>query len=575
MADRNVEAKLKKQLKRDKIQLWKVPYSDDEQQPGQAHMQELAERYGTLLRVPGSEVADALEVIRVRALKRGQRNQTFKESGVATLELLLPRDCKKGSKSKMSMETRLDVCAQELIDRIAEEVGLKSFKVILNGKTLNGGLRLDQQGVGNHSKMMILKAFDAASAPRDFESRERDVQRTRRGFRILSERDGSDDLQTAPFLEVADQKGNPLKIPHKEKKALILAMGLHEKGRALMKRKRHDDALCHLLQADLHFSECGSALLGVVDNHGVLQLDVVWCYQALEALSCLDDGRERLRLAEDCFLRCYGERQQRLLMIKGNTGQEDVLFLRLHLLQSLLAFVDGDDLQARRQLEQVESLYARLCPDADKMTQLMVLGFSEREARLALRACHGDVHEAALLVSNQREEREQLRQRERQKRKRTKASLAILAEAGYDSGEAAAALRQANGDLDKAFQILLDAGQTPPTSNGSLDQKVRQLLYLGFERSASEAALALTGGDVRSATELLMDNLGAVPSVATPPSEEEEPGTSSGSTDDSELVNEILEDIPRDKDDYLDLTLEEELQLLNTIKTHLARSLDQ
>lgn len=91
--------------------------------------------------------------------------------------------------------------------------------------------------------------------------------------------DGSEDPDTTPFLEIADQKGNPLKIPPTEKKvefetgrsvevrhqgallcnlcvcvqALILAMGFHEKGRALMKRKQHDNALCHLLQADQQF----------------------------------------------------------------------------------------------------------------------------------------------------------------------------------------------------------------------------------------------------------------------------------------------------------------------------------
>ncbi|XP_031697887.1 NEDD8 ultimate buster 1-like isoform X2 [Anarrhichthys ocellatus] len=168
--------------------------------------------------------------------------------------------------------------------------------------------------------MMVLKVSDAEWKLQLSEEEEKkknqkeSLQRTQKGFQILSERDGSED--SSPFLEIADQRGNPLKIPPQEKKALILAMGFHEKGRSLMKKKQFDNALCHLLQADQQFSRCGSALLASVDNFAVLQLDVVWCYRALEALSCLDDGRSRLQIAEDCFLRCYGERQQRLLMIK-------------------------------------------------------------------------------------------------------------------------------------------------------------------------------------------------------------------------------------------------------------------
>lgn len=593
MEEQNTEAKLKNQLKQEKIQLWNPPYTDDDNQPGQQHMQELAERYAPLLCLPSEEVGAALESIRVQAVKRGKGNKTFRETNVASLELLLPRDSKKDPKTKNHLETRLDVLVQEVVDRIAEDYGLKHIKLILNGKTLCVDRRLDEQGVKNHSKMMVLKVSDAELKQQLSEEEEKkknqneSVQRTQKGFQILSERDGSEDPDTTPFLEIADQRGNPLTIPHKEKKALILAMGFHEKGRSLMKKKQFDNALCHLLQADQQFNKCGSALLGSVDNYAVLQLDIVWCYRALEALSCLDDGKNRLQRAEDCFLKCYGEQQERLRMIKGNTGREEVLFLRLYLLQSLLSYLEGNDAQARHQLSKVESLYSRLSPDSEKMTQLMSLGFTEREARLGLRACQGDVQEAAIHISNQRQEREELKQRERRKRSRRMEVISTLTELGYSRRDAARALHLADGDVDRACAILLDSSQAALLTNNNTEgvgpEKVEQLLYLGFEREVSEAALRLTGGDVQSATQLLLDNQGVLspellsvspPSTSsstTPSPSSEEPSTSSNSTEDNELVNEVLEDISRHEEDYLDLTLEEESQLITAMKTYLNR----
>ncbi|XP_059182922.1 NEDD8 ultimate buster 1 [Centropristis striata] len=598
MAELNLEAKLKLRLKQEKIQLWNEPYSNQLQQPGERHLQELAERYAPLLGLPAAEVCGALEAIRVQAVNRGKGNKTFRETNVATLELLLPRDSKKDPKTKNHLETKLDVQAQELVDRIGEQFGLKYIKLILNGKTLCVDQRLDHQGVKNHSKVMVLKVSDAELKQQlsDEEEKKKNnnesLQRTHKGFQILSERDGSED--TTPFLEIADQRGNPLKIPHQEKKALILAMGFHEKGRALMKKKQFDNALCHLLQADQQFSKCGSALLGSVDNFAVLQLDIVWCYRALEALSCLEDGRSRLQRAEDCFLQCYGERQQRLLMIKGNTGREEVLFLRLYLLQSLLSYIEGNDAQARHQLSKVESLYSRLCLDSEKMSQLMTLGFSEREARLGLRACQGDLQEAAIHISNQRQEREELRQRERQRRSSRMELLSSLTELGFSRRDAARALQQADGDVDRAYGILLDWSQVSNNNSEGgagveevMQQEVQQLLYLGFERGVSAAALRLTGGDVQSATQLLLDNQGVLSpellsmsppstsSSSTSPSSDG-PSTSSTSststsTEDSELVKEVLEDLSVHEEDYLDLTLEEENELITTMKTYLRR----
>lgn len=43
------------------------------------------------------------------------------------------------------------------------------------------------------------------------------------------------------------------------------------------------------------------------------------------------------------------------------------------------------------------------------------------------------------------------------------------------------------------------------------------------------------------------------------------------SSEDNELVNEVLEDISRHEEDYLDLTLEEESQLITAMKTYLNR----
>lgn len=39
MTEQNLEAKLKNLLKQEKIQLWNPPYTEQDQQPGQQHMQ--------------------------------------------------------------------------------------------------------------------------------------------------------------------------------------------------------------------------------------------------------------------------------------------------------------------------------------------------------------------------------------------------------------------------------------------------------------------------------------------------------------------------------------------------------
>lgn len=586
----DIQSKLVSLLKQEKIQLWKPPFTVADTTAGTKQLQELAVRYSQEVGFPLDDVAIALEDIRSQAVKRGRSNITFRETNIATLELLIPKEVRKGNK-KHYIETKLDISTQDLVNKITKEFGLKYVKLILNGRTLSHDARLDEQNVKNNNKIMVLKQGEPEQRKEIVEveekkrNQEESLQRMQKGFQILSERDGSEDPATTPFLEIADQKGNPIQIPLDEKKALILAMGFHEKGRAVMKRKEYETALSYLLLADEQFCKCGSALLNTVDNYAVLQLDIVWCYRALEALSCLEDGKQRLQKAEDCFLKCYGEQQERLQQIKVNTGGEEVLFLRLYLLQSLLAYLDHKNDQADSKLKKAQDLYSHLCLDPDKMNLLMGMGFSEQDARLGLRACRGDMQKAVEHITQRISERDDIKKKEREKRRQRLQAINTLVELGYSKKAAAKALHDTNGNVDEAYRHLLDSNQASSSGMSQPDMdiqtKVNQMAYLGFQREAVEMALRLVEGDVVQATQILLNNSGLLPpellSPSPPSSSSEEPSTSdstaSGSSSmDADLVNEVLEDIPRHEEDYLDVTLEEESELIAVMKSYLEKT---
>ncbi|MBN3278897.1 NUB1 protein, partial [Polyodon spathula] len=589
-----LQSKLKTCLRSDNIQLWKAPYTTENNEAGQQAIKELAEKYAPSLNLNATEVESALEAVRSLTVKRGKANETYKTKGVATLEIALPKKYKQGSQ-RHYLKTKLDITSKQLMAMLSEEFGVgPNMKLILSGKTVEAGKTLEEQGVKHNSKIMVLSLKESeedkqkmAGEEKQYQIKNETITRTQKGFEILSERDGSMDPDSTPFLEIADQKGNPIKIPPAERKALILAMGLHEKGRALLKKKDYETSLCLLLQADEQFSKCGSQLLNTVDNYAVLQLDIVWCYRALENLEYLQNAKERLQEAENCFRKCYGKEQTRLLQIKGNSGREEVLFLRLYLLQGFLFFLQGEDKLAAEKVVKVEDLYRQLCVDPHQMTELLDLGYTEQEARLGLRACRGNINEAANHISQRREEKAEMKRKEREKRRKRVDDINTLREMGYSKRDAARALHEAEGDLDRAFLILLDnyrlvetvSNDTESSGMDSSDREVmiNQLVFLGFDRDAAAAALALAGGNVQIAAQLLVHHQGNLPPDILSPSprssSEEEPSTSSNSAGDEQmdldLVNEVLGDIPNHEEDYLDLNLEEESEVLAKLKSYL------
>uniref|UniRef100_A0A8C2NVG8 NEDD8 ultimate buster 1 n=1 Tax=Capra hircus TaxID=9925 RepID=A0A8C2NVG8_CAPHI len=526
-----LQSKLTQFLREDKIQLWKPPYTDENKEVGLA-LKDLAKKYSDKLECCENEVEKVMEEIRCKAVERGTGNEHYKTTGIATIEVFLPPRVKKDRKNLL--ETRLHITGRELRSKIAETFGFQEnyIKIVINKKQLQLGETLKEQGVTHNVKAMVLELKQSEEDVRknfqveeekqnEAKLEEKRIQRTKRGLEILAERAEMVDPEATPYLDIANQTGRSIRIPPSERKALMLAMGYHEKGRAFLKRKEYGIALPCLLDADKYFCECCRELLDTVDNYAVLQLDIVWCYFRLGQLECLDDAEKKLKLAQECFRKCYGENHQRLLHIKGNCGKEKVLFLRLYLLQGIRNYHSGNGEEAYEYLNKACQLLKELYIDPSKVHSLMQLGFSAQEARLGLRACDGNVDHAAVHITNRREELDQIKKEEREKKRRRLENINHLKGMGYSPRAARQALHQAGGNLEEALKILLRNPQmwwlndsAPEGSNrqqSPSQEKIDQLVYMGFDAVAAKAALRVFRGNVQLAAQTLVLNGGRLP----------------------------------------------------------------
>merc|ERR1712038_1959913 len=171
-------------------------------------------------------------------------------------------------------------------------------------------------------------------------------------------------------------------------------MTLHEKGKAALRRKSLGEALLLFLEADKEFKQCRSSILEAVDNYAILCLDIVWCHLCLKHVDQLPDAESRLKTCDDCFRKSYGPNLERLALVRGGTGMERALFMRLHLLQGILAFHSHQRNEAHQLLTRAENELQLLTVSEEAMNQVMMMGFSAQEARLGLRVCEGNVEMA-------------------------------------------------------------------------------------------------------------------------------------------------------------------------------------
>ncbi|XP_072110194.1 NEDD8 ultimate buster 1-like [Mobula birostris] len=591
-----VQDQVRSLLENEKIKLWEPPYTT-ENKDAAPELKVLAEKYALQLCIDIRNVESILEGLRCNALQGLSAKKTFEDTGLATIRINYTSNGKRKEKTKLT--TKLNISAGDLRAEIAKltEMNEGHLKLIMNSKVLKMDQSLAEQNVRNNSLIMVMQITVTEEEAKEQEmvfqeelkeqdERKAKISRTRKGAEILAQ---YGEYSNVPYLEIADQKGRPIPIPAVEKKALLLAMTLHEKGRAVMKKRDYASALLCLLDADEEFRKCRSELLNTVDNHAVLQLEIVWCFLQLEQLDCLRDAEERLKRAQTRLNNCYGENLERLYNLKGSTANEQVLYLRLMLLQGVVLFHKGKLQEARNHLNEAEVLLAKLSVDDKKVVQLMSLGFTAQEARLGLRACDDDINLAASHIYQRREEKAEIRGKERAERKRRKQeAINSLIAMGFSEKAATKAFRSANNNLERAMEILQYSSEHvyaedeagPSNSVQISDEMINQVAFLGFDHSAAEIALRRFNGDIERAVQALMNHGGYLPSslLNSPPSSSSSPedmeveDPSEEKQKEREIVEEVLADIPEHEEDYLDVTLEEEREVVIKYKTWLQSS---
>ncbi|KAJ0172470.1 hypothetical protein K1T71_011609 [Dendrolimus kikuchii] len=591
--------KLRARLNEQKIKLWEPPYLQPENSISQS-LQNLAETYSTELSINKETLLEALHELQLHSLDRSKANAEFKETGFATFRV---KATVPGEKPRvLKVQKKLDVMGSQLMATIAGQLGVveSRLKLIVNGKVIKPTLSLEEQGVKNGAQIMALVMAETPEEVKKKDTMYMEMKATRDDATLLSEH--VDDLDyDEEYMKLEDQSGKPVDLPRAEKRALLVGLALHERGKAAARQKDYPLALVLLLEADRQLSECSSSILETVDNWAVLQLDISWCYLCLQNLSSASDVAARLAKAGEALKQTYGEDRQKVTALNDIEANERVLFMRLYLLQGIVAYHQNKRGEAKKLLEKAEQELNVLRVDENAVTALVELGWSKTQARSGLRATAGDVNRAHHYLEEKKAEREM----HRAQRENRLLGLCVdgtpvnpqlvegLIGMGYTRNVAIAALRNSNNHVADAVRIIqeqpelisdsdLSSSSGTPSSEDDLvvadDNLITELENMGYNIDEAKTALVLARNRITGALDMLVVG-GEHMDVDDP----DNPSTSSGVANkekqkkhkdkkrkEKELaLNRLSSAIKADEDEYMDTSLVEEEEFLAQYKSLL------
>ncbi|XP_066257356.1 NEDD8 ultimate buster 1-like [Euwallacea similis] len=574
---------IRDKIRKDCVKLWLPPYYLETDGVSEPDVNNLSKSLSEALQFPLDICTDIVKELQLNSLENLKRKTQFQESGVATLKIKIVEQGK--APTILVKEVMLTCRSCDLKEIICQEIPIspEKLKLISCGKVLINTDSLITQGVKNGQQILAIVLAESLEQIQQNENKIKALETVKTDSKLLAMDDN--------YMRLEDQYGKAIKIPQTERITLIVALTLHEKGRAALKRENYSTALVFFLEADHEFSNCSSELLQSVDNYALLNLDIAWCYLCLQSFTHLPEAQKRLQRCEEKFLQTYGPNLERLMFIKGNTGNEACLFTRLHLLQAIVLYHQNHRVESLNLLRRVEEELRTLHVDEHSLISLVEQGYSVAEARVGLRATNGDVNAAANYIHETRQTRlesqkDNLAQEllEKEKKKLGKCAdgkqyvdpnfVKILVNMGYNKEAARRALKMCNNIIVDSIQYIQENPFPGPSQSKSteflalVDDLVPQLVEAGFDLRMARLALLKNGGDIILSTEELLANDGIVPgdlsefdihqeSIEKIKQEQIEKNKKK-----QEAFDRIKDDISIVDDDYLDITLVQEEMFL-------------
>ncbi|WCJ29945.1 ubiquitin-associated (UBA)/TS-N domain-containing protein [Euphorbia peplus] len=418
------------------------------------------------------------------------------------------------------LEVELDSWSVPMLrDEVAKRSNmvLDSINLICAGKVLKDGTEnLTELGIKNNSKVLVTRVSieEGNSLKQELladEERTRRLARVKAAVTALSKRHGNGSFPVEDFnIELEDQSGKIVEFSEADKQAIMMGLMLHANGKGLIRRKMFQDALEVLTMGEEAFALCNPNSIELVDNIPILQIDMVWCYLMLRDIAWLSLAGVRLEKAREGLERAHGKDSSRFKILSAGRASDIALYLRLELLEGVVAYHSGQFEKCRRFLTSAQARYSQLQVPDEALSTVMSMGFKEKDAKKALRMNNQDVENAINFLIEEKERRakkaeDNIRRKaeimELQKFGMTPLKKAVdleklktLVSLGYDKELAAEALRRNENDFQNALDDLTNP-ETNTTIQGDIESRKRkrsqkkqessieQLVSMGFDRS--------------------------------------------------------------------------------------------